>query len=184
MVGPESIPVLIVVGGPIGLALAGYLGKRGIYVRLIDRGPNSLGPARMLEVGVRSMEFRRQLGIVDQVRDWGWPASHSLDSVFVTNLNGYELSRLKVPTIAVKADIGLSPERTVPCPQIWFDSILQRCAKRVPSVELKYKTELADFSQDHDGVTVIVRNMDTGQYRELRAQYLVGCDGADSTSAS
>jgi 2-polyprenyl-6-methoxyphenol hydroxylase-like FAD-dependent oxidoreductase len=181
MVGPESIPVLIVGGGPIGLALAANLGKRGIDVRLIDRRPNSLGPARMLEVGVRTMEFCRQLGIVDQVRDWGWPASHSLDSAFVTNLNGYELSRLRVPTLAAKADIGLSPERTVPCPQTWFDPILQRCAKRFPGVELRYKTELEDFTQDHDGVIAIVRDVDTGQCDVLHAQYLIGCDGADST---
>jgi 2-polyprenyl-6-methoxyphenol hydroxylase-like FAD-dependent oxidoreductase len=173
--------VLIIGGGPIGLALAADLGRRGIDVSLIERRDGRLGPARMLEVGVRTMEFCRQLGIVDEVRNWGWPSSHSLDSVFVTNLNGYELSRLKVSTLAANRASPPSPERTVPCPQTWFDPIVKRCAQSFPTVKLRYQLELEDFVQDGDGVTAIVRDEQTGIREEIRALYLIGCDGTDST---
>src|SRR5882724_9826971 len=105
----ESVPVLIIGGGPIGLALAADLGRRGIDVLLIERRDERLGPARMLEVGVRSMEFCRQLGIAAEVRNWGWPLEHSLDSAFVTGLNGYELSRLRIPALSLRTDSEASP---------------------------------------------------------------------------
>ena len=34
------------------------------------------------------MEFCRQLGIADEVRNWGFPLDHRLDSVFVTSMQG------------------------------------------------------------------------------------------------
>jgi 2-polyprenyl-6-methoxyphenol hydroxylase-like FAD-dependent oxidoreductase len=177
----QNFAALIVGGGPVGLSLAADLGRRGVDVLLIERRSQRLGPARMLEVGVRTMEFCRQLGIVDEVRNWGFPASHSLDSVFVTNLNGYELSRLKVSTLATNRSSSASPERTVPCPQTWFDPIVKRCAQSFPTVELRYQRELVDFRQDREGLTAMVRDTATGAQERIRAAYMIGCDGADST---
>src|SRR6186713_140166 len=93
-------PVLIVGGGPIGLALAADLGRRGVATVLVEERENKLNPAKMLEVSVRTMEFCRQLGIVDKVRTWGFPPDWPLDSVFVTDLKGYELGRVRMPALA------------------------------------------------------------------------------------
>ncbi|HWI35322.1 MAG TPA: FAD-dependent monooxygenase, partial [Burkholderiales bacterium] len=89
----SNVPVLIVGGGPIGLALAADLGRLGIEALLIERRIDKLGSARMLEVGVRTMEFCRRLGVSEEVRNWGFPRHFNLDSVFVTHLDGYEISR-------------------------------------------------------------------------------------------
>ena len=88
-------PVLIAGGGPIGLSLAADLARRGIATLLVEERENKLNPAKMLEVSVRTMEFCRQLGIVDKVRNWGFPLDWPLDSVFVTDLKGYELGRVR-----------------------------------------------------------------------------------------
>src|SRR2546423_2159634 len=120
------IPVLIVGGGPIGLALAADLGRLGIQTLLIERRADKLGSAKMLEVGVRTMEFCRRLGIADEVRDWGFPKRFNLDSVFVTNLDGYELGRVRNAALGTYSTSRYSPERTQPCPQTWFDPILQK----------------------------------------------------------
>src|SRR6516165_4515764 len=85
-------PVLIVGGGPVGLALAADLGRRGIEATLIERRDDKIGSPKMLEVSVRTMEFCRQLGIAEQVRNWGFPLDHPIDSVFVTTMKGYELA--------------------------------------------------------------------------------------------
>ncbi|MGZ3410819.1 MAG: FAD-dependent monooxygenase, partial [Xanthobacteraceae bacterium] len=87
-------PVLIVGGGPIGLALAADLGRRGIASMLIEKNENRMAPAKMLEVSVRTMEFCRQLGIADKVRNWGFPLDYPLDNAFVTNMRGYEIGRI------------------------------------------------------------------------------------------
>ena len=52
-----EIPVLIIGGGPIGLALAADLGRRGVRTLLVEKNDNVVGPAKMLEVSVRTMEL-------------------------------------------------------------------------------------------------------------------------------
>src|SRR5260221_10024969 len=58
-------PVLIVGGGPVGLALAGELGWRGIACTLIEQGDGAIVTPKMNEVNVRTMEFCRRWGIPD-----------------------------------------------------------------------------------------------------------------------
>ena len=48
-------PVLIAGGGPIGLALAADLGRRGVATLLVEERENKLNPAKMLEVSVRTV---------------------------------------------------------------------------------------------------------------------------------
>jgi 2-polyprenyl-6-methoxyphenol hydroxylase-like FAD-dependent oxidoreductase len=174
-------PVLIVGGGPIGLALAADLGRRGVETLLIEQRENKLNPAKMLEVSVRTMEFCRQLGIVDKVRNWGFPPDWPLDSVFVTDMRGYELGRIRTPALAELANIPSSPERGMPCPQTWFDPILQDNARSYPHVTLRHRVSLEGFVQDTDGVTATLKDENTGATEICRTKYLVGCDGISST---
>lgn len=64
-----EIPVLIVGGGPVGLALALDLGRRGVHSVIIERnagtGTEFLAKADFLNE--RSMEFCRLLGLRDEV---------------------------------------------------------------------------------------------------------------------
>ena len=149
-----DVPVLIAGGGPIGLALAADLGRRGIRTLLVEERENKLLPAKMLEVSVRTMEFCRQLGIADKVRNWGFPADWPLDSVFVTDMAGYELGRVRTPSLGAMSHSEFSPERGRPCPQTWFDPILQDCARSFPHVTLRHRVRLESFIQDDSGVTV------------------------------
>jgi 2-polyprenyl-6-methoxyphenol hydroxylase-like FAD-dependent oxidoreductase len=173
-------PVLIVGGGPIGLALAADLGRRGVKALLVEQRENKLAPAKMLEVSVRTMEFCRQLGIAEKVRNWGFPPDLPLDSVFVTDLQGYELGRVRTPSLGSRADSESSPERGRPCPQTWFDPILQDCARSFPHVTLRHQVKLESFTQDESGVTATLRDL-AGRTETVRASYLVGCDGFEST---
>jgi len=174
-------PVLIAGGGPVGLALAGDLGRRGVATLLVEERENKLNPAKMLEVSVRTMEFCRQLGIVEKVRNWGFPRDWPLDSIFVTDLQGYELGRVHVPALAAQTHLTVSPERGMPCPQTWFDPILQEYARSFPHVTLRHNTRLETFVQDPDGVTATLRDRLTGRAETVRTRYLVGCDGFAST---
>ena len=44
-------PVLIVGGGPVGLALAADLGRRGIEATVVEKRDDKVGSPKMLEVG-------------------------------------------------------------------------------------------------------------------------------------
>jgi 2-polyprenyl-6-methoxyphenol hydroxylase-like FAD-dependent oxidoreductase len=176
-----SMQVLIAGGGPIGLALAADLGRRGVKTLLVEKSDDRLGPAKMLEVSVRTMEFCRQLGIAGAVRHWGFPLDYRLDSAFVTDMRGYEIGRVRTPSLGEQSSSAFSPERSMPCPQTWFDPILQKCARSFPHVTLRYNTKLEDFVQDLDGVTATVVDTQTGTPTRVRAIYLIGCDGFAST---
>jgi len=173
------LPVLIVGGGPIGLALAADLGRRGVRVRLVEQNDDRVGTAKMIVVSVRTMELVRQLGIAGEVRNWGFPLDQPLDSVFCTSLGGHELGRVRTPPLLQESDTPFSPERERPCPQTWFDPILQRHARRFPGVALSYRTRLASFTQDESGVTAELAHPD-GRTETLAASFLVGCDGYGS----
>jgi 2-polyprenyl-6-methoxyphenol hydroxylase-like FAD-dependent oxidoreductase len=177
----SPLPVLIAGGGPIGLALAADLGRRGVRAMLVEKNDDTVGPAKMLEVSVRTMEFCRQLGIADKVRNWGFPPDWPLDSAFVTDMQGWEIGRVHTPPLGAGDSSPYSPERGRPCPQTWFDPILRDAARAHPHITLRYRTALESFAQDETGVTATLRHQDSGIAETVRAQYLVGCDGFAST---
>src|SRR5262245_12416225 len=91
-------PVLIVGAGPVGLALAGDLGWRGIPCVLVERGHGIVDQPRMDMVGLRTMEFCRRWGIVPWVEHAGYNRAYPQDCAWVTALSGgHELGREPFP---------------------------------------------------------------------------------------
>ena len=173
-------PILIVGGGPVGLALAGDLGWRGIRCLLIEQSDGSIYQPRQDLVGIRTMEFCRRWGLVGAVEAAPYPRDLPQDNVYVTSLVGYELGRERFPTLAAAKPPPESPQRRERCPQNMFDPVLRGFAGAQPGVTLRYRSRLVSFTQDDDGVTAVVENLATGAPERIRARYLVGCDGGRS----
>jgi 2-polyprenyl-6-methoxyphenol hydroxylase-like FAD-dependent oxidoreductase len=176
----RHVPVLIVGGGPVGLALAGDLGWRGIRCELIEQTDGVIATPKMNEVNTRTMEFCRRWGIADRVMNCPFPHDWPLDIVFVTSLAGYELGRMRRPPRAGEMPQSASPERLQACSQMWFDPILRDLAQSFPAVRLQYRTRLETFEDLGDRVTADLVNLDTGAHERITADYLVACDGANS----
>jgi 2-polyprenyl-6-methoxyphenol hydroxylase-like FAD-dependent oxidoreductase len=174
----RRIPVLIVGGGPVGLALAVELGWRGIACELVEQGDGALTTPKMNEVNARSMEFCRRWGIADKVLDCPFPADYPLDVAFVTSLAGYELSRLPRAPRNSQEPMAEGPHRMQACSQIWFDPMLREHALTFPSVRLRYRCRLEAFKQRDQGVTAELTDLESGRRETMTADYLVGCDGA------
>lgn len=177
----NETPVLIVGGGPVGLALAGDLGWRGIPCTLIEKTDGAIQQPRMDLVGIRTMEFCRRWGIADWVRDAPYPNDYPQDCVYLTGLNGYELGRERLPSRADERPPPQSPQKRERVPQDLFDPILKRFAASFPHVTLRYRTELVGYEQTADGVQATVRDAVTGTTEPISANFLVGADGASST---
>src|SRR5215813_9777466 len=175
----SPIPVLIVGGGPVGLALAGDLGWRGMRCLLVEQSDGSIYQPRQDLVGIRTMEFCRRWGLVDAVEASPYPRDVPQDNVYVTSLAGYELGRERMPTLAAAAPPPVSPQRRERCPQNLFDPILRDFAAAQHGVTLRYRAKLIAFSQDADGVTAEVET-GGGAHETIRSRYLVGCDGGRS----
>ena len=176
----QRTPVLIVGGGPVGLALACELGWRGIACTLIEQGDGAIVTPKMNEVNTRSMEFCRRWGIADAVHACPFPPDYPLDIAFVTSLAGYELGRLPRPPRGNAPPQRHSPMRLQVCSQMWFDPILQGFARTFPHVTLRYRTMLETFEQSESGVSAEIVSLDNSRRERIEAGYLVGCDGANS----
>ena len=176
----EHTPVLIVGAGPVGLALAGELGWRGIPCTLIEKTDGAIEQPKMDIVGPRTMEFCRRWGIADWVRDAPYPGDYPQDCVYVTGLNGYELGRERFPGRAQEICPPQSPQKRERVPQDMFDPILRRFVGTFPHVRLRYGIELTTFAETADGVAAQVRDVATGETEDITADYLVGTDGGAS----
>ena len=174
-------PVLIVGGGPVGLAVAGDLGWRGVSCLQIERSDGAVTQPKMDMVHTRTMEVCRRWGIVPEVEASGYNRAHAQDNVWVTALvDGYELGRERFPNCIDEPCPPQSPQKRERAPQNFFDPVLAQFVRRFPQVEQRYFTELVDFSEDDSGVSATIRNLKTGETESVRAQYVVACDGAGS----
>ena len=176
----DIVPVLVVGGGPVGLALAGDLGWRGIACTLVEQSDGSIYQPRMDLVGIRTMEFCRRWGIVPAVEGSPYPRDYAQDNIYLTSLTGYELGRERFPGIGQAPPPKESPQRRERCPQNMFDPILRAFAASQNNAALRYRTRLISFTQTADLVTAVVENAETGAREEILARYIVGCDGARS----
>ena len=163
----NDTPVLIVGAGPVGLALAGDLGWRGVPCILIEQGDGAIEQPKMDLVGVRTMEFCRRWGIVPWVHAAGYNRAYPQDYAWVTSLTCYELGREPFPAPQDEMPLPQSPyPRGERCPQDFFDPVLVRFVRQFPGATLRYQTELIDFSEDADGVIARLKDVRSGRDEE------------------
>jgi 2-polyprenyl-6-methoxyphenol hydroxylase-like FAD-dependent oxidoreductase len=179
----SEVPVAIVGGGPVGLALALDLGRYGVECTLIEQGERDVRAdnAKAVDVNMRTMEFCRRWGIAEEVRSRGFKHDYPQDTIYVTTLTGHLLARHPQPSFAELRTPVVAAERLARCPQTIFDPILQRTAASFPSVRLRYQTRCEEIRQDAAGTTLALLNTVTGARDTLRAKYVACCDGANST---
>src|ERR1700709_1038847 len=90
--------VVIADAGPAGLGLACELGLRGIRCLLVEKRDGAIAVPKQSMVSARNMAFCRRWGVAAAVRNAVWPQSYPRDFVYLDNLRGRELMRVKVPS--------------------------------------------------------------------------------------
>jgi len=180
--GNIETPVLIVGGGPVGLALALDLAYRGVRSTLAERDPGTATVLLAKANGLheRTMEMCRRWGIAEQVAEVGFPADHPGDTVYATALFGHLIGRTQIPATRDRPTPDSTPEKRQRCPQYEFDPLLARAVRERGLTDIRYGLTFERLDQDSRGVRAVLRR-ETGQLVEARARYLIGCDGAGST---
>src|SRR5688500_291525 len=173
--------VLIVGAGPTGLTLAIDLGRRGVRCTVLEQKPAPQFLPKMERCNARTMEIYRRMGIAAKVRAAGLHAEVPMDVFIVTALNEPPLVQHKYPSVAeARRQIDACSDGSMPLEpyqlisQYTLEPLLKKEADALSSVTVKYGCELESFTQDAQGVTA---KTSTG---EMRAKYLVGCDGGGS----
>jgi 2-polyprenyl-6-methoxyphenol hydroxylase-like FAD-dependent oxidoreductase len=173
--------VLVVGGGPVGLALATELARLGVAATLVEARDGTINTPKMNFVNVRSMEFCRRWGLTDEVRRAGHPADFRPNVIWVTSVMGHEIARLNFPPFLEEKTRFFSPAADCLVSQLWFDPILLAHVRRQEALTLRYRTRLDAFRETADGIEASVTELDSGRRDTITAAYIVGCDGAQST---
>jgi 2-polyprenyl-6-methoxyphenol hydroxylase-like FAD-dependent oxidoreductase len=179
---PAATQVVVAGGGPVGLAAAIELGRRGIRCVVLEpRADVSHARPRCKTVNVRSMHHLRRWGIADRLRERApLPVAWSQDIVFCTSLSGRELSRF-TGVLGLVPDGDRFPELGQQAPQYVLEELLRDVVAELPACTLATGCSLADLEQDDDEVRVTVTDA-PGRRSVVSAAYLLGCDGPRSTA--
>lgn len=163
--------VLIVGAGPTGLALALWLTRQGVKVRIVDQSAGPGETSRAMVVQARTLELYRQLDLAEAVV----AAGHRNPS-----MNVWARGRHRARIVLSEAGRTLSPYPFITVyPQDHHEWLLvDRLAALGVAVERR--TGLLDFDEQDGLVHARLRRPD-GTTEELAVPYLAGCDGARST---
>jgi putative polyketide hydroxylase len=170
-------PVLIVGGGPVGLACALLLGRFDVRCLLVERHPATSLHPKAMAVMLRTAELLRQWGVVDAMRAAGVPQDWLRQVLFARSLTGEAFGALEVTAYEPTA---VSPAQALRCPQTATEAVLRRAAEQSGRATLRFSTEMTGFEQDEGGVSATIRDVASGAIETVRARYLLAADGAAS----
>lgn len=178
----ESVPVLIVGGGPVGLVLAIELARRGVQSVVLEQSDGTITFPTGEALSTRTMEHFRRWGIADRVRYSGFPPDYRRNVRFVTRVMRHQLTCFERTSNneAGSAEAAVSPERGTWCPKFFLDPVLRSYAASFPEAQVRFGWRFEALAQDESSVTADVVEVATGRPRRIVAQYLVGCDGGAS----
>jgi 2-polyprenyl-6-methoxyphenol hydroxylase-like FAD-dependent oxidoreductase len=165
---------LIVGGGPVGLSAAIELAWRDVPVMLVNDRLDTAQHPKCNNTNARSMEHFRRLGIADELRAEGLPSHIERASAYVTRFCGHEFGRLPRPY-----SDWPTPELPNTVSQIVLERVLRRSAESRAG-RIHFGRRLTSFTARHDHVVAEVEDVRSGTVQTIKAQFLLGIDGASS----
>jgi 2-polyprenyl-6-methoxyphenol hydroxylase-like FAD-dependent oxidoreductase len=166
----NPLDVLVVGAGPTGLTVAAQLQAFGSSVRIVDRQLDRVHESRALAVQPRTLEVLRGLGVAEELiargNDAVWVQLHAGGRVVRIRLFSLGLDDTAYPFL-----LFVSQAETE---QLLGDHLA------TGGIRVERGVELVGLQADQDAITCTLRHRD-GPTEQVRARYLVGCDGAHST---
>jgi 2-polyprenyl-6-methoxyphenol hydroxylase-like FAD-dependent oxidoreductase len=162
-------PKVIVVGaGPAGLLLSLLLAKKGISVRTLDAADTLDSRPRATHYGPPAIHELIRAGVIDDVRKQGFiPRKvcwRKLDGTYLAGLDGSVLE---------------GDDDMLTClPLDKLGRVLSDHLKAQPTSSLMWQHKVTSIGQDADKAWVLVETPEGP--KRLEADYIVGCDGANS----
>jgi pentachlorophenol monooxygenase len=161
-----SVDVLVAGAGPVGLTVGAELRRHGVDCRVIETLPEPPQYAKAVGVQPRTMEIWEDMGLVRDILD---AAVEMRGQVVFANGDQAAQMELSLPPEVPYGFMGL--------PQYETERLLARHLARLGG-EVQRGVSLDGFTQDEEGVTAVVTR--GANQEQVRARYLVGCDGAHS----
>lgn len=187
---PESVPVLIVGGGPVGLSCAVMLAQAGVEVLLVERRDFDFRFPRAHLLNIRTMEVFHEMGVADDVYALGPDHERWRKVVWYTSIAGpTELHDLKIGEVQAWGGgddgpryEGASPRRHANLPQIRLDPVLYAHARACAPGRIRARQELVSLEQRDEGVVASIHDRDSGLTRSIHARYVIAADGGRTSA--
>lgn len=164
----SHLPVLIVGAGPTGLMMACELERHGIPFRIIDKKSEPTQGSNATWIQARTLEIFDTLGIVDCFLKRG----HKCETI-----NFYIKGKVSA-TISL-AQIDSTYPFVLMLPQSETEQLLNDRLKE-SKICVERSLELVNIKQTNHGIMSTIR-LSNGDTEDFTSDWLIACDGANST---
>lgn len=175
--------VLIVGGGPVGMALAIELGLRNIDCQIVERVPAITDWwTRAMNTNFRTMEQMRRWGIAERLKGVNtlpaeWPSNRVS---FSTGFGGREVACVAAPAFGSRRQLPHAAEDGLWIAQGQVQRVLLEKMETLSSVGCAFEQNCVGLTVDADGVEARIVSSDKKVETTVRAKYIVGCDASRS----
>lgn len=177
--------VLIVGGGGAGLTASALLSRLGVESLLVSALPTTSTLPKAHVLNQRAMEILTEVGIADEIYARGTPPEQMAATAWYAGFGG---PRPDVGRQFAKMECWGAAQRdpfwalASPCPstnlpQIRLEPIMKQQAEKLAPGRVRFGHELIDVVQEAQGVTATIKNLSDGTQYNVRARYVIACDG-------
>ncbi|MDQ0466015.1 2-polyprenyl-6-methoxyphenol hydroxylase-like FAD-dependent oxidoreductase [Caulobacter ginsengisoli] len=165
--------VLIVGGSLNGLTTALLLARHGVRCIVVERHPDTTVQYKFAGISPRSMEIFRWAGIEQEIHASRTGDQKAGEIARARNLADPDLQFMGRPWSDMDT---LSVATAETCDQDVLEPILRRHAA-AGGADIRFHTELVDFTQNEDGVQATIRDLESGEASRVFAQWMIAADG-------
>lgn len=155
--------------GPVGAIAAQLMVHEGLHVVAVEPALTPYDKPRAIGIDHESLRILQQLGIADDLAPY---------------LGAYPPSEYRSSSGAVLRRIVPQPK---PYPLTWapyntfiqpeLERLLRHRLERLDGIDIRLGSRMTGLEQDADGTSITLQD-ETGNHSQVRARYVVGCDGA------
>ncbi|MGW2282906.1 bifunctional 3-(3-hydroxy-phenyl)propionate/3-hydroxycinnamic acid hydroxylase MhpA [Streptomyces sp. NPDC001770] len=174
---PRSADCVVVGGGPVGLLTAVFLGQAGLRVCVVERWPERYPLPRACTIDHEALRILQAAGLMGGHATLFEPSQGER--------GGYEFRNGKDELLQAidwnrTAESGWANTNGFYQPDL--EAALEELAVATPGVSVHRGWTFLSLTQEHESVTVRVAPTDEAdEAQDVRAQWLVGADGANSS---
>jgi len=173
IMGQDDADVVVVGAGLAGLSTALFLGLHGVPALVVDRYPSTSVQPKARGQMPTVMEGLRTAGVADAILAATPPGRAAMTIVISASMAGpvFHSFSEELPDFS-----RFSPATPGMASQAAAEAALAARAQEL-GARLDFSTACEALSQDDDGVTVTVRDLERDTVREVRTSYVVAADG-------
>jgi len=171
----RHVPVVIVGAGPTGITAATLLAQYGLDCLVLDRWPGVYPQPRAVHLDDEIYRVIARLGIADEFAAISRPTL------------GLRLLDNRSQRFRVLAEFNRDPSRSpngFPQANMFdqpeLEALLRANLKRHPNAQLRGDAEVTEVTDTGGCVRVTFTDRSDGEVHQVDADYLLGCDGANS----